>query len=614
MSMTHLPNHADLADRVSRELLPYVNQPAQYLGGEVNQLAQPGQWAAADVRVAIAFPDTYAVGMSHLGCQILYWICNHIPGVCAERVFCPWIDAEQRMRDKGIGLFTWDTRQPVADADILAVSLQYELAYTNVLTLLDLAGIPLRAGDRDDRHPLVLAGGPQADNPEPLADFLDLVVIGDGEPSIQELLTAYLELKRAGVRRRDRIAHLARRFRWLYAPSLYEISYNSDGTIGSKRPRLDGIATVIERCLVADFENAPVPARPIVPYAEAVHERVSIEIMRGCPRRCRFCHAGHTKGRVRRRSVERILEIAEQAWSATGYTELGLLSLSTADYPELPELVERLNERFAPRCVSISVPSLRVDRRLQQIPAMVNVVRKGGLTIAVEAAREDMRAAIGKEISDADLMDGVEAAFRAGWRSVKLYFIYGFPFERQGDLVGIYELSRRIAQARRRLCGRPAQVNVTVSWFVPKPHTPLQWAPQAAPAYLREARRKLLALAGKRGSVHLRPHNVDRSVLEAVFARGDRRLGPVLTTAYKLGARFDAWDETFNPQIWQRAFEQCGIDPAWYAQRARSTDEILPWDHIAGGLTHERLREQYEDFCQRLRRRTEDNCAPGPTA
>ncbi|MFQ6048442.1 MAG: radical SAM protein, partial [Phycisphaerae bacterium] len=350
---------SNLSRRVSDELLPRVRQPAQYIGREINQLVRDGDWQRAELRVAIAFPDTYAVGICHLGCQIIYWLCNQLPGVCAERVYCPWVDAERVMRDRRIGLFTWDTRQPVAQADILAVSIQHEMCYTNVLTLLDLAGIPLRASDRHETHPLVLAGGIQADNPEPLADFLDLVVIGDAEGSLPALLEAYRQLKRRPLPRREIIIELARRFEWLYAPALYDVSYNPDGTIAQISPNTPGIAPTVLRCRTRDLEQAPLPEWPLLPYVQPAQDRISIEIMRGCPHRCRFCQVGYTRAPLALRSVQRIVEIAEQAWQATGHEQIGLLSLSSADYPHLKELAEQINRRFAARQVNISLPSLR---------------------------------------------------------------------------------------------------------------------------------------------------------------------------------------------------------------------------------------------------------------
>jgi radical SAM family uncharacterized protein len=583
-----------LREMVSAELLPHVSQPAQYIGGEINQLVHDGDWERAEVRVAIAFPDAYAIGVSHLGSQILYWLCNHTPGVVAERVYCPWLDAEGRLRARRIPLFTWDTRRPVAEADILGVSLQYEMAYSNVLTLLDLAGIPLRSKDRDDSHPLVLGGGPQADNPEPMADFFDLIVNGDGEVAMAEILALYRQLKRDGVPRDEMIREFASSFPWIYAPSLYDVRYRADGTIADIKPNVDGIAHPVRRCQTPEFETAPLPLRPLVPHVQAVHERISIEVMRGCPQRCRFCHAGYTKRPLRWRSVDRILEIAEEAYQATGFDEIGLLSLSTADYPELPTLSRQVHEKFADRRVSISLPSLRVDKMLRNVPWMVSSVRKSGLTIAIEAARDDMRQAILKKVTDGNLLDGVRAAYQAGWRSVKLYFMAGLPGERPEDVEGIYELSREVSEARRDVAGRPAAVNASVGWLVPKPHTPMQWAGQATSEYFESVRDRLRSLA-RRGPVRVKMHRIDRSILEAVFARGDRRLSDAIETAWRAGARFDAWDECFDHAIWDRAFEATGVDKAWYAHRERPADEIFPWSHLAGARqSHDYLRRQYE--------------------
>ncbi|MGB0714372.1 MAG: TIGR03960 family B12-binding radical SAM protein [Phycisphaerae bacterium] len=588
-----------LRDRVSRELLPYVDHPGQYIGQEWNQRVNDGDWQAADVRVAVAFPDTYTIGMSHLGCQIIYWLVNETDGCCAERVYCPWIDAEAQMRSRKIPLFTWDTRQPVTTADILAVSLQYEMAFTSLLQMLDLAGIPFHSKDRDDNHPLVIAGGPQADNPEPVADFLDLVVLGDGEDSMTNLLAAYREMKHNGMRRRDMIEALARRFDWLYAPSLYRPDYNDDGTIRSINTTASDMRYATVRCQTDDFDATPFPTRPIVPFVEVVHDRFAIEIMRGCPQRCRFCHAGYTKRPLRLRTVDRILEMAEEMYAATGMDEFGLLSLSTADYPDLKELAQRANSQFASRRVNISVPSLRVDKMLQNIPWMVNSVRKGGLTMAVEAANDDMRAAIRKLVSDGNLLDGVRHAYAAGWKTVKLYFMCGFPGERPSDIDGIVNLSRQVSNARKEFGKGPATVNASVGWLVPKPYTPFQWAAQPTAEYFHEARRQLrshMQQKGKnRGAVKLKTHNVERSILEGVFSRGDRRLAPVILEAYRLGARFDGWDETFDASIWTRAFDACGVDPAFYAHRERRREEVMPWDHLAGGAPQQYLRRQYDE-------------------
>ncbi|HPZ98680.1 MAG TPA: TIGR03960 family B12-binding radical SAM protein [Phycisphaerae bacterium] len=595
-----------LRERVSEELLPYVKQPGQYIGGEWNQLVRPGDWQQAEVKVAIGFPDTYAIGMSHLGCQIIYWICNHIPGVCAERVYAPWLDAEQIMRQRQLPLFTWDTRQPVADADIFAISLQYEMGFSNVLMMLDLAGIPLRGDERSDAHPLIVGGGPQADNPEPLADFLDLVVIGDGEHSMTALVELVREMKRQGASRRDMILEAARRFEWIYAPSLYAFDYHADGRIASVTPSSACPAGFvprmhIERCQTPDFETVAFPTRPLVPFTQIVHDRISIEVMRGCPQRCRFCHAGYTKRPLGLRSVDRILEIAEEAWRATGHEEIGLLSLSTADYPHLRVLAERMQERFDSRHVNLSVPSLRVDKMLANIPWLVSSVRKSGLTVAVEAAADDLRAAIRKKVTDGNLLDGMRAAYEAGYNSVKLYFMCGFPGERREDIEAIFELARQVSEAKRGIRGGPASVNASVGWLVPKAHTPFQWAAQKTVEYFEEARSLLRQISSRyRTAVRIKTHRPHRSILEGVFARGDRRLGAAIEAAYRLGARMDGWDEAFNYDIWQRAFEQTGIDPAFYAHREHSYTEILPWDHIAGGGRREYLQGQYDDVFVKL--------------
>ena len=591
-----------LPQRVSNELLPQVRHPGQYIGGEVNQLARPGDWEQAAVRVVIGFPDTYAIGMSHLGSQILYWIANHTPGVCAERVYSPWLDAEKVMREKRIPLFTWDTRRPAVEADLFTISLQYELAFTNFLNLLDLAGIPLYADQRTDDHPLVIVGGPQADNPEPLAEFVDLVVLGDGEQACAEILAAVKEYKRDGVPRRAMIGLLARRCPWIYAPNLYQVTYHEDNTIAALTPSAPDLPLRIERCTTPDFENAPVPEKPLVPWVRAVHDRLAIEIMRGCPNICRFCHAGYTKRPLRYRSVDRILEIAEQAYRATGHHEIGLLSLSTADYPHLHELARRLNDRFAPANVSLSFPSLRIDKMLRDIPAMSSGVRKGSITIAVEAANDELRRALRKKVAEGDLMEGVRAAYKAGWNRVKLYFMAGFPGETPDDIDGIWEMSYAVSQERRQFGLSPASVVASVGWLVPKPFTPLQWAAQPTREYFLDVRRRLMALKhGRRSAVTIQTHRVETSVLEAVLARGDRRLGPVIHGAWKRGARFDGWTEVFDDTRWQEAYAECGIDPAWYAHRERSFDEILPWDHIGVHTGRDFLERGYRDYRVRMK-------------
>lgn len=505
------------------------------------------------------------------------------------------------MRQRGIPLFTWDTRQPVRSADIVAISLQYELSFTSVLNLLDLAGIPLLAADRADDDPLVIAGGPQADNPEPMAEFLDLVVIGDGEHAIAGLLEAYRELRSAGVGRREMIPILARRFSWLYAPGCYHAHYHDDGTLADLTPIVDGVPAVIERCQTPDFETAPFPERPLVPWTESVHDRIAIEIMRGCPNVCRFCHAGYTKRPLRYRSVDRILDIAEKAYRATGYDEIGLLSLSTADYPHLTDLARRLHERFAPRMVNASFPSLRVDQMLANIPYLANSVRKAGLTIAPEAAADDMRAALRKKVTDVALLDGVRAAYEAGWKRVKLYFMAGFPGERAEDVDGIWELANAVSRERVSVGKPPAAVTASVSWLVPKPFTPLQWMAQPSVEYFAGVRERLFELKrSQRSAVKIQTHDPAQSQLEAVLARGDRRVGRVVYRAWQKGARLDGWSDCFRLDRWRDALRESGIDPAFYAHRERGTAERLPWDHIGLHISRGFLERGFVDVCQRL--------------
>ncbi len=593
-----------LSELVSRRLLPHVTQPAQYIGREINQIPHDGDWDRANVRMVIAFPDAYAIGMSHLGCQIIYWLANHTAGVCAERCYTPLLDAEAVMRREGIPLFTWDTRQPVSSADILAFSLQYEMGYTNLLTMLDLAGLPLRTRERDHSHPLVIAGGPQADSPEPVADFLDLVVIGDAESTLPLLLAAYQEMKSNGVPRREMIERIAKRFPWVYAPSLYEASYLPDGTLAELRPKSDDLPAVIQHSRAGDLDNAPFPVRPLVPHVETVHDRMSIEIMRGCPQPCRFCHAGNTKKPVRIRSVDKILEIAETQFHATGHAELGLLSLSTADYPHLAKLGTRINERFSERMVNISLPSLRVDKMLQNIPWMASSVRKAGITIAAEAADDTLRRSLRKKVTDGNLMDGITEAYKAGWRRIKCYFMVGLPGETEDDIRAIHALTQEMSLARKRIGKGPASITAAIGWLVPKPHTPLQWAAQQRSEYFENARRILTEMrkSGRLKAVKIKTHDPARSVLEAVLSRGDRRLAPTIERAWRLGARFDAWDEHFRFELWQQAFEETGIDPDWYAHRERAFDEVLPWDHIQSGPKRERLEKQYRDVFDTLDR------------
>ena len=592
-----MTNQAD--DKISSVLLGRVQAPAQYIGGEVNEIRKdPKQ---VDTTVALAFPDTYAIGMSHLGSAILYAAVNQMPNVAAERVFCPWVDAERVMRDHGIGLFCWESRRGVRDCDILGITLQHELAYSNVLYLLDMGQITLRAADRGEGEPLVIAGGPIADCCEPVADFLDAVILGDGEEALPAVISAYRRLRKAHARRRELLLELAREFPYVYVPQFYHVEYAADGTVASCEPTEKGVRRCVERAVVEDLDAAVFCTEPIVAHTETVHDRIAIEIMRGCPQRCAFCHAGHTKGPVRCRSIERIVDLAWQGYLATGHDTLSLLSLSSSDYPDLSELVGSLRRKFEGRRVGISLPSLRVDEQLRDVPAQVAGVRREGLTLAIEAASARIRKAIGKRLTDEQLFETLRQAYQAGWQKVKLYFMVGFPGEREEDILGIVELAGRVSSLARQVSGRSASVNAAVSWLVPKPHTPLAWMGQRTAEYCNNAKRLILqAKRSCRGvQVNFKFHHVERSQLEGVFARGDRRLSRVLEIAYRNGARFDSWSETFDYGRYLAAFGEAGLDPAFYSQRERGADEMFVSDHLGSG-NRGQLYDRYKRIMQML--------------
>jgi radical SAM family uncharacterized protein len=533
-----------------------------------------------------------------------------------------------KMRAEKVPLYSLETFTPARDFDIVGFSLQYEMGYTNVLEMLDLAGIPLLASQRGPGDPLVIAGGPCAFSPEPVADFIDIFVVGDGEEALLCLVEAYRDLKakaegpalrggevedgalRAGRRaknadwRRETILHLAREVRGLYAPSLYEARYNPDGTLASVRPNADGAPKVVEAARVADLDLAAFPSAPLVPLVKAVHERISLEIMRGCTQGCRFCQAGMTKRPTRLRSVETIVEQAKKSYSATGHSEISLTSLSTSDYPELNALISALSREFTPKRVSIAVPSLRVGEQLSALPEMLSEVRKSGLTIAPEAARQELRQVINKNIADEELFKGVRAAYEAGWQLVKLYFMVGLPTETDEDVDAIPALAYKVSSLRKEVARSAANVNVAVAPFVPKPHTPFQWEAMATMARLSEIDRRLKERMRK-GRVRLKMHRIERSFLEGVFSRGDRRLGQVILSAWRKGCRFDAWDERFNFSLWQEAFKEAGLDPAFYANRRRADEELLPWSHISCGVSPEYLREERQ---RAYRRETTPDC------
>jgi radical SAM family uncharacterized protein len=568
-----------LTERVEREFLPFVRRPARYIGGEINHVKK--DLTQCDVNFALCFPDVYEVAMSYPGLAIIYDVINKIDGVAAERVFAPWIDAEKVLRQKDIPLFSLESKAGLKSFDIVGFSLTNELCYTNVLNMLDLGGIKIRSANRSEDEPIVIAGGGQAVCCEPMAAFIDLFLLGEGEEAVVELIELFKQAKIAGATKKEFLLEAARKFKWAYVPAFYRFEYDG-AKIKSFEPTLPDLTRHFETAVVSDFENAAVPLRPIVPFVEAIQERVSIEIMRGCPGRCRFCQASFCRRPVRYRSVEKIIEIAKQCYHATGLDTIGLLSLSSADYPNLEQLITGLQEYFQDKYVGVSVPSLRVDRQLKLIPELLTSVRKSGLTIAVEAATEKLRQIINKPLKDEDLFAAVEAAYKAGWQKFKLYFMVGLPGETEEDVKQIVDISFRLATLRRQVDSRTGEINITVSWLVPKPHTPFGWLGQKPIEYFEQARQLILDEKKKLRAnfLHFKFHNINRSGLESAIGRGDRRFSDVIEQAWRNGAKFDLWDECFDYALWQKAFEKFGIDVETIAQKQFDADEILPWEHL----------------------------------
>jgi radical SAM family uncharacterized protein len=573
----------DLKAAVHR-LLPRVQTPGQYTGGELNSIVKDPRQVRA--KLCLAFPDTYALGMSHHGLQVLYSIMNDDPRWACERAFTPWLDFEAELRRARLPLYSLESFTPLVEFDLIGFSLQYEVCYTNLLTMLDLGGIPLHCQERTLEHPLVVAGGPGAQNPEVLAPFVDVFVIGDGEESLPWLMERWMALKgRAGSvsdrsTRQGLIAELVAGSTWAYAPAFYEPEYHADGTIAAVHRSRSDVPTEVMACTIdQDFDDIPLPVKPIVPFVECTHDRIAIEIMRGCPWQCRFCQSTVIKRPLRLRSVETIVQAALESYRNTGHNEISLLSLSSSDYPEFEKLVERMHEVFDPLGVNISLPSLRITHQLRSLPKLIKGVRKAGLTLAPEVARDDMREQIRKPIKNDDLFEGCREAFKHGWQRVKLYFMCGLPGERQVDLDGIVDLAERISTIGKETIGRYVEVTASVSNFVPKPHTPYQWNGMQTREYLRGAGQYMKRRCRIK-AVRIKQHDVELSLLEGVLTRGDRRIAPALEEAWRRGARLDGWRECFKPELWWQTFADLGIDTAWYSQRSRRMTEVLPWDHV----------------------------------
>lgn len=584
---------------LSDEILMRVEKPARYIGNEINMVKKNP--SDVDVRFCMCFPDVYEIGMSHLGIQILYDMFNRWEDTYCERVYSPWPDLDKIMREKNIPLFAMESQEPVKDFDFLGITLQYEMCYTNILQILDLSGIPLRAKDRGRDVPFVICGGPCTYNPEPIADFFDLVYIGEGETVYRQLLDVYKEWKKSGE---DRISFLkqAAQIEGIYVPLLYDVSYYEDGTIREMKPNCPEAPEKVKKQVVVDLSDTYYPSKPLVPYIRATQDRVVLEIQRGCIRGCRFCQAGMIYRPIRPRSLEFLKKRAMELLDNTGYEEITLSSLSSSDYEQLPELVYFLIEECNQRKLNIALPSLRIDAFSLDVMSKVQDVRKSSLTFAPEAGSQRMRDVINKGLTEDVILKGAWEAFQGGWNRVKLYFMLGLPGETDEDIEQIAVLADKIAATYFELPksernGRP-EITASTSFFVPKPFTPFQWAPMGTAAYFEEKRKFLTGKVREQinqRSIRYICHDAVTSELEGIFARGDRRLSHVIEEAYKRGCIFDAWTDFFKPDVWEELLEEMKVDRYFYNYREREKEEIFPWDFIDIGVSKEFMWREYEN-------------------
>ena len=583
------------------DILLNIEKPARYIGGEVNAVMKEKELEAGEiaVRFAMCFPDVYEIGMSHLGIQILYDMFNRRDDVWCERVYSPWMDLDKIMREQDLPLFTLESQDPVRSFDFLGITIQFEMCYTNILQILELSHIPLHSSERTLEDPFVIGGGPCTYNPEPLAEFFDLFYIGEGETVYDELLDAYKEWKGSG-RSRTEFLERAAQIEGIYVPSFYEVEYHEDGTLKSFTPINDHAPAVVRKQIVMDVTDAPYPQKPVVPFIKATQDRVVLEIQRGCIRGCRFCQAGMLYRPTRERNVDRLKEYAHAMLKNTGHEEISLSSLSSSDYSELKELVLFLIDEFKEQGINISLPSLRIDAFSLDVMSRVQDIRKSSLTFAPEAGSQRMRDVINKGLTEKVILKGAADAFAGGWNRVKLYFMLGLPTETVEDMEGIALLSEKIAEKyyeipKDKRNGK-VQVVASTSFFVPKPFTPFQWAQMSTKEeFLGKARivnHKMHEMLNHK-SLKYNWHEADVTVLEGVLARGDRKVAAVIEEAYRQGALYDAWSESFNNEIWMNAFETCGVDIDFYTTRARSLDEIFPWDFIDAGVTKDFLKREW---------------------
>ncbi len=585
-------------------ILPQVAKPGRYTGGELNSTLKP--WDSVQIRLALAFPDIYDLGMSNLGLMVLYELVNHRPDMLAERVFSPWIDMERELRTARVPLFALESKRPVRDFDVLGISLPYEQLYTNALNLLDLSGIPLLAVERDETHPLVIAGGHATFNPEPMAAFMDVFAIGDGEEVLIDLLEAVQRAKQESTGRQQLLGQLAQ-IPGVYVPSLYQVAYHDDGTLAGIKSMGDNAPTRVRKRITAVLPSPPI--RPVVPFLKTTHNRAMVEIMRGCTRGCRFCHAGFATRPVRERPVAEILEAVDALLGNTGYEQIALLSLSSSDYTNIAELMSAIAARYQDKQLSISLPSLRIETASADLLETTGG-RRGSATFAPEAASERMRQIINKTIPDDQILHMTGEMFRRGWRTIKLYFMIGHPRETIEDVRAIAELAWAVLRLGRQHHGRRAQVNLGVSTFIPKPHTPFQWTALDQVEQIRAKQALLMELTRGKG-LELKWNHPSETLFEGLLSRGDRRLGPVIQQAWQMGAKFDGWQEHFDLGRWVQALADNHLELDFYTHRPRPTDELLPWDHIDTGVSKAYLVQEYQ---RSLRDEIQPDCREGCVA